>query len=332
MYNLTHLSDLIVACFRHDKSIKHFYIYNMDSSFYLQDKYFSSVDKLIIHYKHEDVPNMEGIKHIRLTYPIKNVNEKSAAGDHLACSETLATPTATGHKSESNTYTKNVKGKKTSRKSKFFLPLPGGGKKKDDGGYAALRQEAPPAPARQAPAPSLSDGHSSGATETQQPNNGPVTEIAPETTSASVSVSRTPSEHLSERARAPLPTPRHGGGQDGGDKHYYSSVHDMGVSQLPALINMLQVDERARCNCGLYFDEAELPRGWTMHLSHDAGTDGLVFFMGPDKQTAWNPPLEVACELSLEQQDRIRVLLETYQKDHMSAVSSPGPGSANSHD
>lgn len=131
----------------------------------------------------------------------------------------------------------------------------------------------------------------------------------------------TSGRNLIDRAPPPLPT-----GHITDSKLYYSSVHDTDISRISALLKSLQTDnDRAKCDCGLYFDEAELPLNWTMHISHDPGTKGRVFFMGPSGQTAWNLPLEVACELSQGQQERIRVLLDKYHREHMKPIAVAQP-------
>lgn len=92
---------------------------------------------------------------------------------------------------------------------------------------------------------------------------------------------------------------------------YYSSPRDTQHELSNLLIAAMRHDEQVyRCHCGLQSDEAELPRGWKMHLSTEPETAGMVFFTSPDNRTSWNLPLEVIIELDPEQQDRIRSLLK----------------------
>jgi hypothetical protein len=92
---------------------------------------------------------------------------------------------------------------------------------------------------------------------------------------------------------------------------HYSSLRDVEQPLSTMLIAKMRHEEDAyRCECGLHLDEAELPRGWKMHLSMEPETAGVVFFTSPDNRTSWTLPLEVCIELEPEQQNRIRNLLQ----------------------
>ena len=93
---------------------------------------------------------------------------------------------------------------------------------------------------------------------------------------------------------------------------YYSTVRNTYEEMAPNLIKVLrevETEEGERCICGLLVDEAELVMGWTMHLSTEPESEGKLFFMGPDGETAWNLPLQVSINLSVEQQEKIQSLL-----------------------
>ncbi|ELT90740.1 hypothetical protein CAPTEDRAFT_187428 [Capitella teleta] len=281
--NSSKRKDTYTVSVMHDKSIKHFYIFRRDNCFYLQDKYFGSIDKLIAHYKHEDVPNMEAIKHIRLLHPIKNPHQ-------------MTSPSAEPTDYEAYSFSEPKSAKKSKKSSRFFFSLP---RKKDSSSYANFNGD---------PMPNGVAERSS-----ESPSEPPAERPIP-----------TPrARKSSERAAMPLPkgTGHHRNANPTEGK-YYSAVDNLEVSRIPALLSMLQVDERAKCDCGLYFDEATLPRDWTMHISHEPNSEGRVFFMGPDQQTAWNLPLEVACELSQDQQERIRSLLDRYHHDRLKPAPS----------
>ena len=109
-------------------------------------------------------------------------------------------------------------------------------------------------------------------------------------------------------------------GNPGNEEVYYSTVRDTYQELAPSLIAHLREQEAdigggggGKCECGLYLDDAELPRGWTVHISGEPLTAGCVFFTGPDSQTAWNLPIQVSVELSTDQQDMIRRLLDDSQ-------------------
>lgn len=96
---------------------------------------------------------------------------------------------------------------------------------------------------------------------------------------------------------------------------YYSSVRDTYEEMAPNLIKVLrevECEEGERCVCGLLLEEAELALGWTMHLSTEPESEGKLFFMGPDGETAWNLPLQVSINLSVEQQEKIQSMLQQH--------------------
>jgi len=96
-------------------------------------------------------------------------------------------------------------------------------------------------------------------------------------------------------------------------KLYYSAVRDTQQSSVPHLIEHLrntEDDTSNKCQCGLYLDEAELIRGWSVHISAGMTGDnaaGMVFFTH-DKETSWRLPDDVYELLSPDQKDLIRRL------------------------
>jgi len=127
--------------------------------------------------------------------------------------------------------------------------------------------------------------------------------------------------HIANKPAAPLPVDADERASAVSTSAYYSSPRDLECQLSELLIANMQHEEQClsesgagRCECGLNLDEAELPRGWSLHLSTEPETAGRVFFTGPDGRCSWNLPLEVSIELDPEQQDRIRSLLDANEK------------------
>ena len=140
---------------------------------------------------------------------------------------------------------------------------------------------------------------------------------------SSSSDSKTRLSSLEERAPAPLP-PK----MEKDNSHYYSVVNPEDVDRSGDLIEHIAQFERPgddRCECGLTFEESELPGGWTMHLSQDQNTFGLLFFMGPQQETEWKLPFDVSLQLTADQQDNIRRLIA--EKERRNRYSSGSSGS-----
>lgn len=94
--------------------------------------------------------------------------------------------------------------------------------------------------------------------------------------------------------------------------HHYDAVRDVDASVTEEVLRSLEAMDRSRrelCDCGLAMDEAELPRGWSVHLSQEPETRGRAYFMSPDGDSVWDLPLHVCLDLTLDQQDLIRRLM-----------------------
>lgn len=90
---------------------------------------------------------------------------------------------------------------------------------------------------------------------------------------------------------------------------YARSPYTQLATSLVQRLREIEGDNASKCPCGIYHDDAELPRGWSFHRSTEPETHGRVLFTGPDGQMDWNLPLEVSLELSADQQDKIRDLI-----------------------
>lgn len=95
---------------------------------------------------------------------------------------------------------------------------------------------------------------------------------------------------------------------------YYSEPRDVDRNLSTDFIaRLLQHDQDYagdnKCVCGLDMADSELPRGWSMHKSTERGTEGRLFFTSPTGETSWELPTIVSVDLDTRQQDRIRELM-----------------------
>jgi len=96
---------------------------------------------------------------------------------------------------------------------------------------------------------------------------------------------------------------------------YYSEPRnvdrELSSDFIARLLHQVQQDHGTggKCVCGLYLADSELPRGWSMHISTECGTEGQLFFTSPTGETSWELPTIVSVDLDTEQQDRIRQLM-----------------------
>lgn len=116
-----------------------------------------------------------------------------------------------------------------------------------------------------------------------------------------------------EKSPPPPPSPHHD------HDHHYDPVRNVDVSVTEEVLRRAEsMDRRSRevCDCGLAMDEAELPRGWSVHLSRRRDPQtlsrgrGRPYFMSPDGDLVWELPLHVCLDLSSDQQDLIRRLIQ----------------------
>ena len=126
---------------------------------------------------------------------------------------------------------------------------------------------------------------------------------------------RVSAEAILQRPPAPLPVPREGerslSESSCGiyDKSVYSRVEQREDRSEMLAAALRNSDTSTKCECGLELEDSELPRGWSIHISHEENTKGRIFFEAARGQTSWNLPLDISLELSLKQQEFIRKLL-----------------------
>lgn len=292
----------------HNRGLQHFTISTQNGQYFLKDKLFLTVRELVNHYKTNDVPNMERISGIRLKFPI--IRSATVDGGDTDTDEARYV----GKKKHSLDDTRGLS-------QRLPLPLPGSSftlqvqprcsASSNDFNMTRSDLQASRRPWKA----SLEEITPRGGREYHSALIRSKGQASLRGAAENLSYDASPSDGGSER---PSATWHHPGRRTVDDTAtmdadpYYSSIRNLAQDMSPILIEMLRSMESEaddRCICGLYLDEADLAMGWTMHLSVDAGTEGRLFFMGPEGETAWNLPLEVSIHLSTEQQDRIREIM-----------------------
>ena len=105
-------------------------------------------------------------------------------------------------------------------------------------------------------------------------------------------------------SRPPAPLPAQAGCSDYGA--YYSRARDVSEDisgKLKEVLNQSEV-----CECGISRNLAELPLGWTVHRSKDAGTFGKLFFQSAEGQTSWLLPQNVKMQMTQKHMNNLRHL------------------------
>lgn len=115
-------------------------------------------------------------------------------------------------------------------------------------------------------------------------------------------------ESIVNRPPAPLPDaaicPDYGA--------YYSRARDVSEDisgRLKEVLNQSEV-----CECGISRNLAELPLGWTVHRSKDAGTFGKLFYQSAQGQTSWFLPQNVKMQMTQKHMNNLRLLENTSTK------------------
>lgn len=105
-------------------------------------------------------------------------------------------------------------------------------------------------------------------------------------------------------SRPPAPLPAQAGCSDYGA--YYSRARDVSEDISGKLKDVLNQSEV--CECGISRNLAELPLGWTVHRSKDAGTFGKLFFQSAEGQTSWLLPENVKMQMTQKHMYNLRHL------------------------
>lgn len=288
----------IMFC-RHGRGVKHFNVAKQNGNYFLKDRLFHSINDLILHYRTHDVPNVEGITNVRLVTPIVSQSFETASvkssglckmsGSHYPLQEqSNSRSRLSSHSTEKNINILSMSkpcqmhdSKTTSFNS--FNQL--------SGCHSVLGNFQP--------SDELASGFASASSNSSDYLFG---RLPPKKSSVRCH------QRLPRRLPRSLPT-------EMAPNLYYSTVRDTYKELAPNLIKMLcevENSEDERCICGLLYEEAELIMGWTMHLSTEPESEGKLFFMGPDGETAWQLPPEILLNLSLDHQHRIQEL----SRDH----------------
>lgn len=325
--------------FRHDQGIKHFNLARTATEFYVQDVKFSTIEALVEYYSKNDVPNQEGIKHVRLRRPILNQSsimrqQSNGLGSTMSlCSDSMSTPPLNRNCStlpkpssfsrEGSISSMSSMNSDLSKRNTASIPLP------IHKGSGAACPQASPKHRKISFIDKLIHHKSKKRTSSDDNPTVPDQESSTRTRTQSESSIR-----IDERPPLPLPEipveRRNGAGLNLTEMPQYDQVRDVSQDRTSDLIQTLQRAEQystsadTQCECGLGFEESELPRGWSMHISREKITYGRLFFMGPNKETAWNLPLNVSLELSADQQDRIRDLLSNVHTPQAQDVRQGG--------
>jgi hypothetical protein len=297
----------------------------------IQNQPFETVKDLVDFYRLHDIPNDEAVQHLRLIHPILYY---PSGGQRVGRSHTFATgaPRVTPLVPVSPEHRYSVDSN---------MP----GMRYLSNGHYPDTTPAPPPPAMRRVSTS---SHGSMAS-LNSINSASSTDPASPTAPPMLPIPKPKKEHkfgfmkflkrrnggggggvrdeappIQERGPAPLPI-----NHDAIDVNspYYSIVKPEFDRHTELIENLRQMEEGSgahRCECGLTTEEAELPCGWTMHLSQEPDTEGMLFFMGPGNETSWEPPMLVMLQLTADQQDALRSWAEKGRLPMRNGIRSNG--------
>lgn len=121
--------------------------------------------------------------------------------------------------------------------------------------------------------------------------------------------------------RPPLPLPASVNNNSGGSVLYYSQARNVDEDISERLKAILKNSDQ--CECGIPRHLADLPMGWTVHLSRDPFTRGKLFYQSEEGVTTWQLPQEIEMQLTnihhcnlrkIDRNWRIRRVSETPQQ------------------
>lgn len=280
---------MFVCCCRHECTVKHFQISRItqqSGTVYILDRQFQTLQDLVKFYCEHDVPNVEAVAGVRLSYPVlctahdmlrRRVSASDAAAQHNARDLRRASDVLSVHNLRLQILRNLKKSKKNKSDASNRTTVVVASQSSSD------------------PAAVVSDNLKRFDRQPAIPND----------------IAAVDSSELSASSVAD------GDGAAGGAdvSPYYSEPRDVERNLSADFIaRLLQQDNGehgadGKCVCGLYLADSELPQGWSMHISTECGTEGRLFFTSPTGETSWELPTRVSVDLDAEQQDRIRRLM-----------------------
>lgn len=309
----------MLLCFcRHDSSVKHFQIVQVVEqcgTVYVLDRQFRTLQELVKFYSLHDVPNVEAVAGVRLTHPILSVHDTSSLRDNVG-ERRRGRSVSAGH--ETNTAGENHTAchsdapqvlqhsvsesdcdNKEPNLHGVTVSQPSSG---TDNSVTEKRKKQFD---RQPPIPDGDDDDS--------PTVRRMRENSAQSTVLCVSGSQSLAASCNEA----------GSDATAADDVYYSEPRNVDRQLATDLMARLLQDHGpdSKCVCGLYLADSELPRGWSMHISTECGTEGRLFFTSPTGETSWELPTFVSVDLDTEQQDLIRKLMAGGQPARQVSVS-----------
>lgn len=115
-------------------------------------------------------------------------------------------------------------------------------------------------------------------------------------------------------SRPPLPLPPQVNQPKDEENYVYSKARNIDEDISEKLKDVLKSNER--CECGIPRTLAELPLGWTVHLSKDALTAGRLFYQNDQGLTSWTLPQEVRLQLTKVHISNLRKIDKNWKFPH----------------
>ena len=326
---------LFVFNCRHDYGVKHFQISQVDQdgeTMYVLDQQFRSLQDLVKFYSEHDVPNMEGIAGVRLTVPVVCSSDETISLQHILTlrrCRSMSDGEAANHQdavdcrrcecrpgavrwlqhSVSESQSDDALSSKRSSWSRLFSRSP---KKKSRNESTRVQLVT-----SQLPGEFGSSTRQSSSSLTEKPKKYKEQPAIPDDSAGPAipsmrKISSQPSALFTDDAGSAANSDIAAAAAS--EDMYYSTPRDTDREQSDDLIKQLSLQDQqdvkcGKCVCGLYLVDSELPRGWSMHISTEHGTEGRLFFTSPTGETSWELPTIVSVDLDPDQQDRIRQLM-----------------------
>ena len=113
--------------------------------------------------------------------------------------------------------------------------------------------------------------------------------------------------HVDISRRPPAPLPQSASqSSNGDDTYFYSRARDVTEDVSEKLKDALKSSEK--CECGIPRNLAELPLGWTVHLSKDQQTFGRLFYQSEEGVTSWSLPQSVQMQLTKKHHENLKLI------------------------